>query len=601
MVLQSPLTASALVVSLGLLVHLLLQREKTPLHWNLVGVLAALIVWTGGALLRLGATTPGVNELAYRTVWLGFQTAVPLWLLLALRYARFDLVERRPYATLAGILTPTAVTYAIVLTNEHHHWFHTTPLPLGHSGGGPRVWAGPMFWAFLGWAYTCVIGAMALYLRASWRLVANQDRGRGVVLALAAGAPLVIGTSHVLGIVPFQHDPTPAALAFSLGGLMAAVFRFQLLDALPLARRDVIEHLHDGVLLADDDGFVLDANPAAERILGASARALRGQPLALALADLERQAEPVGAGPDPRGALAADGATVLRLRMRDERRIEVWVAAVAGGDGEPAGSYVLLRDRTDEHRTEAALRQSQKLETVGALVAGLAHEVNNPLAYVRANLTQIQGLAALVKQRLERFDRADQMELEELPDLVDETLGGIDRIARVVDRMRRFSRIPSDAFVAVDLNAVARESVKLAALHANKTVSVVLRLDPRLPAVAGSPERLGQVLLNLLVNAKHALAGSATGRILVESRARGEDVEVRVTDNGPGVPHAIQERIFDPFFTTKGPDEGTGLGLAIAFDIVREHGGSIELVSRPAEGACFIVRLPRAAEGAEEA
>jgi len=594
MVLQSPLNAAALVLSLGLFLHLALQREKTALHWNLLGVLAGLVLWTGGALLRLAATTDPVNLLSYRLVWLGYQLTVPLWLLLALRYARVHAVERRPFASLAALLTPSAVTFALVLTNDWHHWFHATPLPLRSAGGGPRVWAGPAFWAFLGWSYVCVIAAMVLYGRVSWRLVANQDRRRGLVLALAAAAPLAVGTTHVLGILSFQHDPTPATLAFSLAGLMTAVFRFQLLDALPLARRDVIEHLHDGVLLADDDGFVLDANPAAERILCVPVRRLRGQPLALALGELERRAEPAGATPAlAPGAPPGHGPAVLRLRTRDDRRIEVWVAAVEGRDGEPAGSYVLLRDRTDEHRTEAALRQSQKLETVGGLVAGLAHEVNNPLAWVRANLRQIQALAAQVKQRLDRFEPAERTELEELPDLVEETIGGIDRIARVVDGMRRFSRVAKDAFVAVDLNAVARESVKLAALHANRTVSVVLRLDPGLPPVAGSSERLGQVLLNLLVNAKHALAGAPGARILVETRARGDDVELRVSDNGPGVPPEIQHRIFDPFFTTKGPDEGTGLGLSIAFDIVREHGGTIELLSRPGEGACFIVRMPR--------
>jgi signal transduction histidine kinase len=112
--------------------------------------------------------------------------------------------------------------------------------------------------------------------------------------------------------------------------------------------------------------------------------------------------------------------------------------------------------------------------------------------------------------------------------------------------------------------------------------------------VKGSADRLGQVVLNLLMNAKHALAGRPFGRITVETLAQRGGVELHVSDNGPGIPEEIQDRIFDPFFTTKGPDQGTGLGLSIAFDIVREHGGSLEIASRPGEGARFIVRLPSA-------
>jgi signal transduction histidine kinase len=252
----------------------------------------------------------------------------------------------------------------------------------------------------------------------------------------------------------------------------------------------------------------------------------------------------------------------------------------------------VLRDRTEERRTESLLRQSQKLETVGSLVAGVAHEVNNPLAFVQANLSQLEGMAALISKRLPALEGGEAEELAEMPQLVAECIEGIGRIRRIVDAMQRFSRVPSDEFAPVDVNCVIEDSIRLADLHRNRDVLVQSLLEPDLPFVHGSASRLEQVFLNLLVNAKHALAEQSAGRIEVATRLVGDVVEISVRDDGPGVPEALRDRIFDPFFTTKGPEHGTGLGLSIAFDIVREHGGVLELRLTTDGGACFVAHLP---------
>jgi len=146
---------------------------------------------------------------------------------------------------------------------------------------------------------------------------------------------------------------------------------------------------------------------------------------------------------------------------------------------------------------------------------------------------------------------------------------------------------------AVDLNEVAREALRLAQLGepGGDGPSLGLALDT-LPAVSGNPDRLVQVVLNLLVNARQALSGAPGARIHLETRAREREVELEVRDNGPGIPESAMDRVFDPFFTTRGPDEGTGLGLSIAFDIAREHGGALEVSSQPGQGASFVLRLP---------
>jgi two-component system C4-dicarboxylate transport sensor histidine kinase DctB len=113
-----------------------------------------------------------------------------------------------------------------------------------------------------------------------------------------------------------------------------------------------------------------------------------------------------------------------------------------------------------------------------------------------------------------------------------------------------------------------------------------------IPAVRGNADRLVQVVLNLVVNARQALAGTPDARIEIETHASASEALLEVRDNGPGIPESVLDRVFDPFFTTRGPDEGTGLGLAIAFDIAREHGGALEVSSPPGHGACFVLRLP---------
>jgi signal transduction histidine kinase len=291
-----------------------------------------------------------------------------------------------------------------------------------------------------------------------------------------------------------------------------------------------------------------------------------------------------------------------RFLTEQGRRIELGAAPVRSSSGRPAGIYAVLRDCTEQHRYELAIRQSQKLESVGVLAAGVAHEVNNPLAFIQANLGTLQQMADAVERNLAHFPEKDARELADLRDVIDESLEGIARISRIVNRLRRFSRTAEEPVGPLDLNAVAEEAIRFARLDRQGGPAIETRLAPDLPPVHGSRDGLTQVLLNLLLNAAQAVAGRSDGRIEVTSRLEpAEDGEpppwlvLEVRDNGPGVPETIRRHVFDPFFTTKSPDQGTGLGLAIAFDIVREHQGHLELLPDDGRGACFALRLPAAA------
>jgi PAS domain S-box-containing protein len=585
-----PVAALSLAASAALFGYVGLHRDKSDLHWRLLALLLALMVWTTGTLCRFSVASEAGLRASLHLIFLGVFATPPLWLALAARYARpRGLAERREVLVLVQI--PSALAYLALLTNDAHHLV-MREVGFAVLERGARAWAGPVFWAFLAWAYACVLGGVAVYLATARRLAARAERLRALVLALASVIPALFSTVYVFHWVPVRFDLTPASLVACLLLVSLAVFRYRLLESTPLAPRDVIEHLADGVLLADAGGAILEANPAAERILGRRAGRLERRALADVLAELVEgeEAEEVRARLAPIDRAASP---LLEIRTADGRRIEARVALVHHAGGERAGQLAVLRDRTEERRGERVHRQTQKLQSVGTLAAGIAHEVNNPLAFIRANLSEIQRMGELVQAEAAGPHAKLAAELADLGEIAAETLDGIGRIEAIVSSIRKLAEAGrGEPFAETDVNEVVRDAIRLANLRRDPAVALELRLADPLPPVEASASRLAQALVNLLVNARQALDGIPGARIQVETRRVPAGVEIRVADNGPGIAESIQERIFDPFFTTKDPDQGTGLGLAISFDILRDHGGELEVASRPGAGACFTARLP---------
>jgi two-component system sensor histidine kinase HupT/HoxJ len=413
-----------------------------------------------------------------------------------------------------------------------------------------------------------------------------------VLLTIAAAIPVVASGAYMLNWLPIRFDLTPSGLAISLLLLSTTVFRYRLLESLPLARRDVIEHLPDGVVLTDANGAIQDLNPAAAAILGVGLPALRQRPLAVLLDGFPREADVVRF----RTALAQLGEKGLplaaELTTSDHRRVEVSAMLVRDARGEPVGQCAVLRDRTEERRFEKLVRQTQRLQTVGTLVAGIAHEVNNPLAFIHANLVQIQRLGELADSHRNGPDAKLAEELADLAPIAAETLDGIQRIERIVADMRRLSSTREESLARIDLNEVSRDAIRLANLHRDANVSIDVSFWREPLCVEGSAQRLVQAVLNVLMNSRQALERRQGGRIQLTVRAEAEQALIEVCDNGPGIPPELHERIFDPFFTTKDPDQGTGLGLAVALEIARDHGGVLDVRSQTGEGATFSLRLP---------
>jgi PAS domain S-box-containing protein len=247
-------------------------------------------------------------------------------------------------------------------------------------------------------------------------------------------------------------------------------------------------------------------------------------------------------------------------------------------DGE-SGMVVTALDVTDYKRTEAALRVNERMATVGTLAAGVAHEINNPLSYVIANLERLAGQA--------RRGEVD-------PAAIDRALEGALRVRDIVRDLRSLSRDrPAEVDEAVDVEAVLDSAIAMASVEWRHRAEMV-RDYAGLPPIRGNGGRIGQVFLNLLVNAAQAIVEGAasTNRITATTRCDGDRVSVEIADTGAGIAAAELSRIFDPFFTTKGVGEGTGLGLTITRNIVSELGGEIRAESEPGRGTAVTVTLP---------
>jgi PAS domain S-box-containing protein len=280
----------------------------------------------------------------------------------------------------------------------------------------------------------------------------------------------------------------------------------------------------------------------------------------------------------------------IRTKTGEGRLVSWTNAALLDGTG--VTEYVIGAgvDVTDRKEFQLRLQISDRMASIGTLAAGVAHGINNPLAYVIANLDYVRNKLSGVWSDLPAED------VREVRDLLEESMEGADRVRRIVGDLRSFSRQGDDRVTAVDLSGVIERALNMAMNEIRHRARVVLLLDP-VPRVLGTESKLGQVVLNLLVNAAQAIeAGnvennSITVRTLLDKHGR---PRLEIEDTGIGIPEEYLRRVFDPFFTTKPVGVGTGLGLSIAHRIVSEFGGEIGIESQHQRGTCVWLALEAA-------
>jgi len=284
----------------------------------------------------------------------------------------------------------------------------------------------------------------------------------------------------------------------------------------------------------------------------------------------------------------------------------------------------VVRDVTERKLRDNQRAHVQKLESIGQLAAGIAHEINTPIQYISDNLQFIRTAFNALEGALAGARRAgavashqpsdvteigcgrNQIEnsdleffAEETPQAIDQAIEGARRVAEIVRALREFSHPGGEDAAPVDLNHMLENAVLVSRNKWKYAAELKTDLDPALPLVRCLAGELNQVFLNLIVNSADAITSALQqdpdrkGEISVASRRDGAMAEVRVRDNGTGIPKEVEPRVFDPFFTTKGVGSGTGQGLSIAYNIVaRKHNGTITFETEPGAGTTFVVRLP---------
>lgn len=391
--------------------------------------------------------------------------------------------------------------------------------------------------------------------------------------------------------------------------------------------RLILENANDLISVIDSGRRQIYCSPAHQRLLGFSPEELACMsPFARVHPD---DADRVKQAADR--VLAGGKSEILVTRWCHKEGFYLYFEASFGSVKNDEGRFVYLvimaRDITERHQQEIQTRLNQKLESIGLLAAGIAHEINTPTQFISDNVRFLMEAFRQTNRVMEAYQKAlktatsqalgptelaalraveQDCELSylvaEVPRTLDQSLEGLNRVAKIVNSLKEFSYPGSPIRAPIDLNHAIENALTVCRHEWKYVADVVTDFDPELPAVPCLVDELNQVILNLVINASHAIsdarpAGTDTkGTITVKTRTQEGWAVVSVADTGRGIPEAIRERIFEPFFTTKPMGKGTGQGLTIVRSVVvGKHHGKVNFTTQLGKGTTFTIHLPLAA------
>lgn len=388
---------------------------------------------------------------------------------------------------------------------------------------------------------------------------------------LNSAAPMRTASGKVTGVVWAQQD----------------ISELRALEAEHRTLGSALERLSEGIVLLSVEGEVQYANLAWRKMLG-----LEAGTTDIHLRDFVSDPETVREQESNLRTAAETGrwaGRVWRRRKSDGELmpLDMFIGRVEGAHRERSVLFGIVRDATEQIKQERQLRRAERLAGVGTLVAGVAHELNNPLQAI-LGFTELLILDARIPEHREDLE------------IIAREAG---RMARIVSDLRQVARSTQDegaTKLPIDLNDAVRHVLQVQDYRLRtQNIEVEADLGTNLPEVLADRPQIEQVVLNLVVNAMQAMTAHAErGRLTLRTRPSARGVALYVSDDGPGIPLPHLEQIFDPFFTTKAPGEGTGLGLSLVHSIITEHGGEIRVDSGLGEGTTFRVDLPRTLEPA---
>jgi signal transduction histidine kinase len=302
-------------------------------------------------------------------------------------------------------------------------------------------------------------------------------------------------------------------------------------------------------------------------------------------------------------SIVKDKTPITTYMRKDEKHLQLHTLPVFNDNEEVDGILEFYRDVTLEKTYEQQIQQADKLASLGQLVSGIGHEINNPNQFIRGNVK-------IVKQAFEDIMPIMDKHAEENPDLkiarlpygffkdhimtlIDDMSHGSERIKGIVDGLRSFARRDEGQLIdTVDINTLIGATARLVETEVHKRAEIELNLATDLPSFKGNSQKIEQVLVNLIVNAAQAIPDDKKGLVKVTTCKDAQNISVQVCDNGKGIDNKTRKQIFDPFFTTKRTKGGTGLGLSISYRIIEEHGGTISVDSEVDRGTTFTILLP---------
>ena len=369
--------------------------------------------------------------------------------------------------------------------------------------------------------------------------------------------------------------------------------------------RTLVEHLPQRIFLKDRESVFVSCNDLYARDLGISAAEIKGKVdsdfYPREFAEKYRQ-------DDLRIMEGGVAAHIEERHISHGRECIVFTtkAPVFGADGNVTGVLGMFTDITERKHLERQLAQAQKLESLGQLAAGIAHEINTPIQYIGDNAVFLaeafRDLFKVLAQRGAQVQPPEGIDVDflrqEVPAAIDQLKDGVAHVARIVRAMKEFSHPGPAEKSAVDIRRALESTIIVSMSEWKYVAEVTSEFDPLLPPVPCVAGEINQVFLNLIVNAAHAIGdvvrgSSRKGTITVSTRRHGGWAEIRVKDTGSGIPESVRSRVFDPFFTTKDVGKGTGQGLTIAHAVVvQKHQGTIEFETSVGTGTTFLVRLP---------
>jgi two-component system NtrC family sensor kinase len=522
---------------------------------------------------------------------------------------------RHPYRQAPGVLVHTSHLPVVASpgpTVTDAPSTATTRRSAATTGGMSDAWLSPVIDPDPGWSTyagarqlflaTCAVGIASIVVLLSapagiWRFAA------GAVLLLVAAA---VGAER-------------AVMSTSVGALVDRMNEVRDRLAVQQAEHDryaaLLAATNQSVVITSLEGVITDWNPAAAQLFGYAADEVVGRPVREVFSAAAPEIDVTVAQ-----VVAGESATLDTVHVREdgsELQICWHVSRIVDQDGRPYGLVGFARDIGERRTREAEFHQESKLESLGRLSAGLAHEINSPIQFVGDNarfleeayeeLIRVVGVYRGLLDTsnpigwMERQERVREAEASidfdylqtEIPSAVEQTLEGIQRVSTIVRAMKTFSHPGHKEHAPADLNEAVEATITVVRHQINDVADLSLQLGALLPVRCNIAE-LNQVFLNLIVNAADAIEETGQrGMITVATSVDGEDAVIRIEDTGCGISEDVRAKMFDPFFTTKDVGRGTGQGLALARGVVHEgHGGALTVDSALGRGTTFTVRIP---------